>query len=111
VDLMTEQHTTPYFLSHILEPLLFPVFPEGRRPHFRWLSLHLDNCHVYRSKASENSVAGNSIIRIPHPSYIPGLAPSDCWLFGHMKVALVGQQFPGPDNFLTGIQEFLSEIQ
>jgi hypothetical protein len=28
-----------------------------------------------------------------------------------MKVVLVGQQFPGPENFLTGIQEFLSEIQ
>jgi hypothetical protein len=28
-----------------------------------------------------------------------------------MKVALAGQQFPGPENLLTGIQEFLSEVQ
>jgi hypothetical protein len=28
-----------------------------------------------------------------------------------MKAALAGQQFPGPADLLTGIQEFLSEIQ
>jgi hypothetical protein len=28
-----------------------------------------------------------------------------------MKVALAEQQLPGPDDLLTGIQEFLSEIQ
>jgi hypothetical protein len=28
-----------------------------------------------------------------------------------MEAALTGQQFPGPDDLLTGIQEFLSEIQ
>jgi hypothetical protein len=28
-----------------------------------------------------------------------------------MKAALAGQQFPGPEDLLAGIQEFLSEIQ
>jgi hypothetical protein len=28
-----------------------------------------------------------------------------------MKAALAGQQFPGTEDLLTGIQEFLSEIQ
>jgi hypothetical protein len=28
-----------------------------------------------------------------------------------MKAALAGQQFPGPEDLLTGIHEFLSEIQ
>jgi hypothetical protein len=28
-----------------------------------------------------------------------------------MKAALAGQQFPGPEGLLSGIQEFLSEIQ
>jgi hypothetical protein len=112
VDLMTEQHsyTISPFLSQIFEPLLFTVCPDGRKPSFRRLGLHLDNCHVCRSKASENSVAENSIIRMPHPPHSPGLVPSDFWLFGHMKVALVEQWFPGPKGLLTGIQEFLSEI-
>jgi hypothetical protein len=79
VDLMTEQHSynTQYFLSHVLEPLLLAVFPDGRQPHSRLQSLHLDNCRVHCSKASENSFAENSIIRVPHPPYGFDLAPSD----------------------------------
>jgi hypothetical protein len=49
VDLMAEQHSySPQsFPSHILEQLLFAVFPEGRKPHFRRLSLYLNNCRVH----------------------------------------------------------------
>jgi hypothetical protein len=56
VDLMTEQHSynLQYFLSHILEPLLLAVFPDGRKPHPRRLSVHLDNYHVHRSKGAAN---------------------------------------------------------
>jgi hypothetical protein len=113
VDLMTEQHSynKQYFLCHILEPRLLAVFPDGRKPHSRRLSLHLDNCRVHGSKASENLFAENSIIRISFPRYHPNLAPSDFWLFGHTKAALAGQHFPGPEDFLAGIQEIVSEIQ
>jgi hypothetical protein len=64
VDLMTEQHSynAQYLLSHILEPLLLAVFPDGRKPQFRRLTLRLDNCRVHRPKASENCFAENSII-------------------------------------------------
>jgi hypothetical protein len=56
VDLTIEQHSynTGYFLSYILEPLLPAVFPDGRKPYSRLLSLHLDNCRVHPSKVSEN---------------------------------------------------------
>jgi histone-lysine N-methyltransferase SETMAR len=73
--------------------------------------MHLDNCRVHRSKASENYFAEKAIIRIPHPPYSPDLIPSDFWLFRYMKAALAGQQFPVPADLLTGIQEFLGEIQ
>jgi hypothetical protein len=56
VDLMTEQrsYNTQYFLSHILEPMLLAVVPDGRKPHSRRSGLHRDKCLVHRSKASEN---------------------------------------------------------
>jgi hypothetical protein len=84
---MTDQHNynTLYFLSHVLEPMLLAVFSDGRKPHFRQPSLHLDNCRIHRSKASENFVAEKSIVQVPHLSYCPDLAPSDFWLFGHMS--------------------------
>jgi hypothetical protein len=58
-----------------LERLSLAGFPNGRKPHSHRLRLHLDNCHVYRSKASENFFAENSIILVPHPLYSPDLAP------------------------------------
>jgi hypothetical protein len=56
VDLMTEQHSynIQYFFSHTLESLLLAVFPDGRKPHSRRLSLHLDNCRIHCLKASEH---------------------------------------------------------
>jgi histone-lysine N-methyltransferase SETMAR len=113
VNMMTERHSynTQYFVSHILEPLMLAVFPGRRRSHSRLLSLHLDNCRVHRSKVSENSLAENYIIRVPHLPYSPDLAPSDFWFFGHMKAALAGQQFPEPGNLLTSIQKLMSGIQ
>jgi hypothetical protein len=56
IGLTTEQHSynTQYFLSYIVEPLLLAVFPDDRKLHSRQLSLHLNNCHIHRSKASEN---------------------------------------------------------
>jgi hypothetical protein len=98
VDLMTEQHRydTQDFLGHILEPLLLAVFPDGRKPRSRRRSLHLDNCRVHRSKASENFFAENSLIRGPHPLDSLDLGPSVFWFFGHMKAALAAQPFARP---------------
>jgi hypothetical protein len=94
-DLMTEQHSynTQYFLSHILEPLLLVVFPDGRKPHSRRLSLYLSNYHVHRSNASENFLAAIFSIRVTHPPDNPDLKPSDVWFFGHIKVGPAGQLF------------------
>jgi hypothetical protein len=54
--------------------------------------------------ASENFFAEHHIIRVPHPPYSLDLAPSDFWLFAHMKAALARQQFPASEDLLTGIQ-------
>jgi hypothetical protein len=53
---MPEQHSynTQYFLSYILEPLLLALFPDGRKPDSRQMSLRPDRCRAHRSKVSEN---------------------------------------------------------
>jgi hypothetical protein len=94
-----------------MDPLLRAVFPDGRKVHSRQRSMHLDNCRVHRSEASENFSSEDGIVRIPHPAYGPGLRPSDFWIFDHMKCALAGQQFTEPSDLLDDIQVFLDEIQ
>jgi hypothetical protein len=71
----------------------------------------LDNCRVDFSKATAQSITENHIGRVPHLRYSPDLAPSDFWLFGHVKTSLVGQTFDEPEQLLDAITEFLNEIQ
>jgi hypothetical protein len=46
-----------------------------------------------------------------HPPYSLDLAPSDFWLFGHVKASLVSQTFEEPEHLPEAITEFLNEIQ
>jgi histone-lysine N-methyltransferase SETMAR len=113
VDLMTSQRNfnSEYFVSHVLAPMAAKVFPRGRILHTRPLQLCLDNCRVHFSKAIEQFITENHIGRAPHPSYSPDLAPSDFWLFGHLKTSLVGQTFDAPEQLLEVIADFWGEIQ
>jgi hypothetical protein len=54
---------------------------------------------------------GNSLVTIPYPPYSPNLAPSDFWLFGHIKTSLVGRVFNDADELLEAVIEFVNEIQ
>jgi hypothetical protein len=78
-------------MSHVMAPIVAKVFPRGRIPHTRRLQLHLDTCRVDLSKATEQSITENHIGRVPHLPYSPDLAPSDFWLFGHVKTSLVDE--------------------
>jgi hypothetical protein len=104
VDLMTEQYSynTQYFLSHVLESLLLAVFPDGRKPHSRRLSLHFDNCRVRHSK-----VSGNFSLKIRLFEYLIRLAvltshllTSGFWFFRRMKVAWQDNSSRGQRIFL-----------
>jgi hypothetical protein len=53
----------------------------------------------------------NSIVTAGHPPYSPDLAPSDFWLFGHIKTVLAGCVFNDVDQFLEVVIESLNQIQ
>jgi hypothetical protein len=52
------------------------------------------------SKSVRKIFVENQIVHILHPSYSPDLAPSDFWLFGHMRAGLAGQLFAEPEGLL-----------
>jgi hypothetical protein len=110
VDLMTSRHSfnSEYFVSYVLAPMVATVFPRGRISNPRRLQLHLDNCRVHFSKATEQFITEKHIGRVLHPSDSPDLEPSDFWLFGHLKTSLVGQTFDEPKQLLEAITQFLN---
>jgi hypothetical protein len=95
----------------VLTPMVAKVFPQGRIPHTGRLQLHFGNCRVYFSKVTEQFITDNHLGSVPHPPYSPNLAPSNFWLFGHVKTSLVGHTFDDPEQRLVAISEFLNEMQ
>jgi histone-lysine N-methyltransferase SETMAR len=113
VDLMSSQCSfdSQYFVDNIMVSLVQKVFPKGRNPHARPLHLHLDNCCVHFSRVPEQFIAQDHISRVPQPAYSPELAPSDFWLFGHLKNSLAGRMFDDPEELWDGITSFLEKVQ
>jgi hypothetical protein len=57
-----------YFVEHVMEPLVQTVFPQGRTWYAPRLNVHLDNCRVHFSKATEHfSIDNLSYILHFHP--------------------------------------------
>jgi histone-lysine N-methyltransferase SETMAR len=113
VNFMTSQErfNSQYLVDNVLTHTLPKIFPQGRRRHALPLHCHLDNCRVHFSKASEQFFTEDEIVHLPHPRYSPDLAPSDFWLFGHMKAALAGPALDRPEELLDAITTFLEEVQ
>jgi hypothetical protein len=49
--------------------------------------------------------------RAPHPPYPPDLAPSDFYLFGHVKGCVAGNAFEDADELFGAIQRILGDIK
>jgi histone-lysine N-methyltransferase SETMAR len=74
------------------------------------LNLHLDNAAPHRAQSTQQHIRRLGLKNLPHPPYSPDLAPSDFFLFGHVKEKLKGQKFPNEKALLQAIQNVLGEI-
>jgi hypothetical protein len=52
----------------------------------------------------------NQLLHVPHPTYIPDLAPSDFWLFGCINTGPAGRSFAQPEELFESVREFLEGI-
>jgi len=57
-----------------------------------WM-LHHDNAPAHSSFLVRNFLAKNETTVVPQPSYYPGLAPADFFLFPKLKSTLKGRRF------------------
>jgi hypothetical protein len=48
--------------------------------------------------------------RLPHTPYSPDISPSDCYLFGKVRGALIGQQIPDAIGLLDAVIEISNGI-
>jgi histone-lysine N-methyltransferase SETMAR len=57
-----------------------------------WL-LHYNNAPAHMSLKTTEFVTNNNMVIVPHPSYLPDLAPCDFALFPKLKIKLKGRRF------------------
>jgi hypothetical protein len=99
-----------YFITNIFEPLEQKIFPNGRKPHAKRLTVHLDNCSIHTSGASGVFMAEHNMIRLKHPPYSLDLPPSDFYLFPTIKERLTDIQMVDEEDLFYRLHELLNEI-
>jgi histone-lysine N-methyltransferase SETMAR len=77
----------------------------------RRLIVHADNARPHSAQIMEQLLKQNRMKRAPHPVYSPNLAPSDFYLFGHVKQLLAGHEFPDAEALLEAVRAILGGIE
>ena len=98
-----------YFIGEILEQIVIKT-NEDREKIKKQLVLHYDNAGPHTAKKVREYLTQNDIQRAPQPPYSPDLAPSDFYLFGHIKTQLQGFNFSSVDELLSQVHTILARI-
>lgn len=67
-----------------------------------------DNAPIHTSGVSISNIEKLGLNLLSHPPYSPDLAPSDYYLFRHLKKELRGQNFDTKEELRTAVEEFLN---
>jgi histone-lysine N-methyltransferase SETMAR len=101
-----------YYRRELVEPL-----SEWQREQAggagRKLIIHADNArpHTHTAAVSQEFKEENGLERAIHPPYSQDLAPSDFYLFSHVKHCLRGQSFETADELFLAIDAVLRSIE
>jgi histone-lysine N-methyltransferase SETMAR len=80
-----------------------------RKPRGSPLWLLQDNAPIHKSALSTAAIDDAGFHIVPHPPYSPDLAPSDFWLFRHLKKAIRGKLFNSPEEVRADVMNFFAE--
>jgi histone-lysine N-methyltransferase SETMAR len=68
-----------------------------------------DNAPIHTSELSSAKIVDCGLELLPHPPYSPDLAPSDFYLFNHLKKTLRGRHFASKEDLKDAVTRFLNE--
>ena len=63
---------------------------------------------VHTCKVAMNAVERNGYELIPHPAYLPELAPSNCFLFSNLKKDTPGFHFRSDEEVVMAVEEWVN---
>jgi hypothetical protein len=103
-------HNTDFFCNEVLPSLKRDIASRGRRETLRRLVIHMDNARPQNSERVQECILASKAGRLPHPAYSPDLAPSDFFLFGHLKEKVIDYNCETREQLKEAIIEIFNEI-
>jgi hypothetical protein len=75
------------------------------------LIIYGDNARSHMARISLPFLDKNDMTIAPYPPYSPDLAPSDFFVFGHIKQLFRGAEFPDRDSPFDAIAQILTVLE
>jgi hypothetical protein len=74
------------------------------------MAVHFDHAIRYTAKCTINYLRANRLRPVPYPAFPLDLAPSDFYLFGRLRMALMGAAFVDDDRLSHDVMSVLNGI-
>jgi hypothetical protein len=101
---------TGYYVSKVLT-WLSEWWRERRGGDSRKLIVHADIVRPHNAAVSQQFMAWNALVIAAQPPYSPVLAPSEFYLFGHVKSVLRGESFETGEQLLSALEGSLRSLE
>ena len=85
---------TGVYYTNLLDQLRTTIHEKRRGKFSKSVLLQQDNARVHTCKVAMDAVERNRYELIPHPAYLPDLAPSDFFLFQKLEKGYLWTSFP-----------------
>ena len=106
--IMLEKIITGVYYANLLDQLRTAIREKSRGKFSNGVLLQQDNARVPTCKVAMDAVERNGYELIPHPAYLPDLAPSNFFLFPNLKKDIRGLHFWSDEEVVTSVEEWVN---
>jgi transposase len=104
------RYDAEFFCAFVLPDIERTLWDGKHRRTLRSVYLHLDSAPADNIKRSRHEITRTKVSRVVHLAYSPDVAPSNFFLFGHLKGDMVGFTSNSPADILSEIHRPFQEI-
>ena len=109
LDFLPKRSTiTGVYYANLLDQLRTAIHEKRRGKLSKGVLLQQDNARVHTCKVAMDAVERNGYELIPHPAYLPDLAPSDFFLFPNLKKDIHGLHFRSDEEVVPAVEEWVN---
>ena len=109
LDFLPKRSTiTGVYYANLLDQLRTAIHEKCQGKRSKGVLLQQDNARVHTCKVAMDAVERNGYELIPHPAYLPDLAPSDFFLFPNLKKDIRELHFRSDEEVVTAVEEWVN---